>query len=80
MSTSLGMGIMRTGEESIRVAGLLLFLLAAQFMTVIMLAASIAPGYDIAGGAISDLGVAEQTALLFNASLIAVGVLNVAGA
>lgn len=60
-------------------AGLLLFVLAGQFMTVIMLAASMAPGYDFNAAAISDLGVIPQTALLFNASLIAVGLLNLAG-
>ena len=60
-------------------AGVLLFALAAQFLTVIMLAASMAPGYDIAGGAISDLGVIEETSTVFNASLIVVGVLNIAG-
>ena len=48
--------------------GVLLFVLAAQFMTVIMLTASMAPGYDTAGGAISDLGVISETALLFNLS------------
>ena len=62
-----------------RAAGLILFVLAAQFMTVVMLAASIAPGYDIGGAAISDLGVIRETALLFNASLVAVGVLNLIG-
>ena len=56
--------------------GVLLFTLAAQFMTVIMLGASMAPGYDIAGGAISDLGVAPETRLLFNASVIVAGALN----
>jgi hypothetical membrane protein len=60
------------------VPGILLFILAAQFMTVIMLAASMAPGYDIAQGAISDLGVIHETALLFNVSLVAVGLLNLA--
>jgi hypothetical membrane protein len=60
-------------------AGLSLFLLAAQFMTVIMLAASIAPGYDFTGGAISDLGVVPETAVLFNVSLVAVGILNIVG-
>jgi hypothetical membrane protein len=59
-------------------AGLLLFLMAAQFMTVIMLAASVAPAYDYPGGAISDLGAIPETALLFNVSLLAVGVLNIA--
>jgi hypothetical membrane protein len=63
-----------TGEV---VAGILLFALAAQFMTVIMLAASMAPAYDLHGGAISDLGVVPETALLFNVSLVTVGLLNV---
>jgi hypothetical membrane protein len=60
------------------VPGTLLLLLAAQFMTVIMLATSMAPGYDVAQGAISDLGVIPETALVFNLSLIAVGLLNLA--
>lgn len=64
------------GERS---AGVLLFVLAAGFMIVIMLAASIAPAYDYAGAAISDLGVIPETALLFNLSLVALGILNVAG-
>lgn len=62
-----------------RLPGVLLFMLSAGFMTVIMLAASIAPDYDYAGGAISDLGVIPETALLFNGSLIVVGALNVLG-
>jgi hypothetical membrane protein len=53
--------------------------MAAQFLTVIMLAASIAPGYDYAGGAISDLGVIPATAPLFNGSLAAVGILDIVG-
>jgi hypothetical membrane protein len=61
------------------VPGVALFVLAGQFMTVIMLAAAMAPGYDNHGGAISDLGVIGETALLFNLSLIAVGVLNIVG-
>ncbi len=61
-----------------RLAGLLLFALAAQFMVVIMLGASMAPGYDFSAGAISDLGTIESTAWLFNTSLVLVGVLNVA--
>jgi hypothetical membrane protein len=66
-------------REDLRIPGFLLFLLSAQFMTVIMLAASIAPGYNNNEAAISDLGVIGDTALLFNASLIAVGLLNLAG-
>ena len=66
-------------RPGLRVAGLLLFLLAAQFMTAIMLAASMAPGYDLRTGAISDLGTFPETALLFNASLVAVGLLDLTG-
>jgi hypothetical membrane protein len=54
-------------------------LLAGLFMTAIMLAASMAPAYDLNSTAISDLGVIPETALLFNASLVAVGLLNIAG-
>jgi hypothetical membrane protein len=48
-------------------------------MTAIMLAASIAPAYDVSRGAISDLGTIAETALLFNASLVFIGVLNIIG-
>jgi len=61
-----------------RLPGTLMFVQAAQFMTVIMLAASIAPGYDFGGGAISDLGVIRETATLFNVSLVLTGLLNLA--
>jgi hypothetical membrane protein len=65
-----------TIADGARVAGVLLFLMAAQFMTVIMLAANMAPNYDFVGGAISDLGSIPETALLFNVSLLIVGALN----
>lgn len=68
-----------TVTEDQRLPGFLLFLLAAQFMTVIMLAASMVPGYDFAAAAISDLGVFPETALLFNVSLLAVGALSLVG-
>jgi hypothetical membrane protein len=63
----------------LRLPGILFFVLAAGFMTVIMLAASIAPNYDFHSGAISDLGVIDETALLFNVGLVAVGLLNIGG-
>jgi hypothetical membrane protein len=62
-----------------RLAGLAFLALSAQFMTAIMLAAAMVPGYDFGASAISDLGVAPETALLFNASLVLVGLLNLAG-
>nr|WP_276239888.1 DUF998 domain-containing protein [Halobaculum sp. DT55] len=48
-------------------------------MTVIMLAAAMVPGYDFGGAAISDLGILPETAVIFNASLVLVGLLNLAG-
>jgi hypothetical membrane protein len=54
-----------------------MFVQAAQFLTVLMLVASVAPAYDVRDGAISDLGVIPETAVLFNASLILAGTLNV---
>lgn len=48
-------------------------------MTAIMLAAAMAPGYTLSETAISDLGVIPETALLFNASLVVAGVLNLVG-
>ena len=62
-----------------RVTGLILFALAALFLIAITLGAGMAPGYDMNTGAISDLGVIDGTALLFNASLLAVGMLNLVG-
>src|SRR5687768_5542475 len=59
-------------------AGFVLVVLGSSFLTVTMLAASIAPAYDFHQAAISDLGVIDETALMFNALLVAVGVLNVA--
>ncbi|KTG28359.1 DUF998 domain-containing protein [Haloferax profundi] len=60
-------------------AGVLFFALAAQFLTVIMLAAAMVPGYDFNAAAISDLGVFPETAMLFNVSLVVVGVFNLLG-
>ena len=68
-----------TVRADLRLAGLALFALAALFMTGMMLGASMAEGYDVRNGAISDLGVAAETRLMFNVSLIAVGILNVIG-
>ncbi|MFB6140144.1 MAG: DUF998 domain-containing protein [Halosimplex sp.] len=65
--------------ESRTVAGACFLALGAEFLTAIMLAAAMAPGYDFGGAAISDLGVIPETALLFNASLVVAGVLNAAG-
>jgi hypothetical membrane protein len=77
---SIGGGIVSRTHlgEGAAVAGFLLVLLGASFLTVTMLAASIAPAYDYHRAAISDLGVIDETAPIFNVLLVAVAVLNVA--
>lgn len=62
-----------------RWAGLAFLILGVQFMTVMMLASSVVPGYDFQSAAISDLGIAPATATMFNVSLLLVGVLNLVG-
>ncbi len=66
------------GLRRVALAGFFLVTLGAAFLTVTMLAASIAPGYDYRAAAISDLGVIGETAWLFNGLLVAVGALNIA--
>lgn len=61
------------------IPGAMLVVLGIAFLVVTMLAASIAPGYDYHGAAISDLGVIDETAALFNGLLVLVGALNVLG-
>jgi hypothetical membrane protein len=67
------------GRADLRIPGILLFFVGASFLVVTMLAASLAPGYDFRGGAISDLGVIHETGGLFNGLLVAIGALNVLG-
>jgi hypothetical membrane protein len=71
--------IHKTASNNRKRAGVFFVVLAAQFMTVIMLTAAMAPDYDFSGAAISDLGVIAETALVFNSSLVAVGLCNLCG-
>ena len=61
-----------------RLPGIMLFAVSSAFLLVTMLAASIAPGYDFHGAAISDLGVTAETAVLFNGLLVVIGLMNMA--
>jgi hypothetical membrane protein len=60
-------------------AGILFFLSSAWFTISLMLCESVAPGYSMNTNSISDLGTISQSNLLFNASIFAVGLLNIAG-
>ncbi|MBI0581564.1 MAG: DUF998 domain-containing protein [Methanomassiliicoccales archaeon] len=57
-------------------AGYLLALAAGQFLILLMLGESIAPGYSMHENAISDLGTIAETELMFNTSLFVLGLLN----
>jgi hypothetical membrane protein len=65
-------------NENRSLLGALLFVGAAQFILVIVIAEARHPGYNVATNALSNLGVG-QTALLFNASMAAFGALTLIG-
>jgi hypothetical membrane protein len=67
----------KTRYNAEQAAGYLLFIGGAQFMLIMMLLEAVAPGYSMHDNAISDLGTIPETALFFNVSLIAIGVLNI---
>lgn len=60
-------------------AGVCFIALAGWFVTAMMLSAALVPDYVIGPSAISDLGVEPASALLFNLSLLLVGVATVVG-
>ena len=67
------------GRNNRSISGALIFLGAAQFILVLVIAEALYPGYNVATNYISDLGVG-QTALLFNVSVAVFGVFIFIGA
>lgn len=57
-------------------AGILLFIGAAQFLTVMMIGEAVAPDYSMHENAISDMGVIDETRWFFNPSMFLIGLLN----
>ncbi len=70
---------MKNRGKELRIAGLLIGLSIIYFIIAMMLAEALYPGYSISNNYISDLGVGPS-ALLFNASIIFLGVLLLIGA
>lgn len=66
----------QTNPTAGRRAGGVLIALGVSVLTVLMVAAALAPSYDVGDRVISDLGVVEETALLFNGTLLVAGVGN----
>ncbi len=64
---------------SMRFAGLLSFVGAAQFLIILLICEAIFPGYSISENMISDLGIGS-TAGLFNSSIIILGLLIILSA
>ncbi len=62
-----------------KIAGILLFVAAAQFFLWMLIAVSTYPGYSVSGNYISDLGVGS-TAIIFNTSIIVLGVMSLVAA
>lgn len=62
-----------------KMAGVLFFIAAAQFILGIIVAEALYPGYSISKNYISDLGVGPS-ALIFNASVFLLGSLMIIGA
>jgi hypothetical membrane protein len=79
VQTQLSTTVRETTARDRRRAGVFFVALGGGFLTAVMLAAAMVPGYDFHGGAISDLGVFAQSQLLFNAALVLAGLLNIAG-
>lgn len=68
-----------TATWSRKVAGALFAAAAGWFVTILMLAAALVPEYELGTTSLSELGVAEESALVFNGSLLVVGILTVVG-
>jgi hypothetical membrane protein len=62
-----------------KIAGTLVFIGAVQFIIAMIIAEALYPYYSVAGNYISDLGVGS-TALLFNSSVLLLGLFIVGGA
>jgi len=60
-------------------AGVFFLTGAAVFLTAVMLGESLAPGYSVHLNPISDLGIINETANLFNSSVFLLGFLTVLG-
>ncbi len=61
-----------------RVAGILFFVAAAQFVMALVVSEALYPGYSISNNYISDLGVGPSS-LIFNSSVIVLGLLLAVG-
>lgn len=68
-----------TAAWSRTVAGVAFATAGGWFAAALALSAALVPEYGVRSGSISALGVAPESAVLFNGSLLAVGALTVAG-
>jgi hypothetical membrane protein len=66
-------------RRSRHIAGIIFFLLSAQFLLFLMVGETMAPDYNMHEAAISDLGVINETASLFTISMVIAGLLNIIG-
>ena len=62
----------------VKVAGMLFFIAATQFVLCFIIAEALYPGYSVSGNYISDLGVGPSS-LIFNSSVFLLGLLLLVG-
>ena len=61
-----------------KIAGVLFFVAATQFVLCLIIAESLFPGYSVSGNYVSDLGIGSSS-IVFNSSVIFLGVLLLGG-
>ena len=72
-------GDWRITQRSAKLGGTLFFAAGTQFLIINTIAESIYPEYSVRLNFLSDLGVGQQTALIWNASVLLLGVLFILG-
>lgn len=69
----------RITQRNDKLGGALFFSAGTQFLIINTIAESVYPNYSVRLNFLSDLGVGQQTALMWNASLLLLGVLVILG-
>ncbi len=69
----------RITQGNDKLGGALFFAAGTQFLIINTIAESVYPNYSVRLNFLSDLGVGQQTALMWNASLLLLGILVILG-
>lgn len=69
----------RVTQRDAKLGGTLFFTAGTQFLIINTIAESVYPNYSVRLNFLSDLGVGQQTALMWNASVLLLGILVILG-